>query len=182
MNVSRCIRKGLQSVACTPGLEPLVNNKSRRALVHPGYRGITTTLVFSKRYISSSSGIVGKQATSNRCISQLVGGRFSRMRCAATEEGVAGSEASNKQAWRLIMYSKPGCCLCDGLKEKLSTLPNVDLEIRNILMNPEWENAYQYEIPVLAHVREDGTEETIPRLSPRLSAEQMHKKLGAVLS
>lgn len=31
-------------------------------------------------------------------------------------------------------------------------------QIRDITTNPEWERAYQYEIPVLARVRLDGTE------------------------
>uniref|UniRef100_I1JZ83 Glutaredoxin-like protein n=1 Tax=Glycine max TaxID=3847 RepID=I1JZ83_SOYBN len=68
---------------------------------------------------------------------------------------------------KLVLYSKPGCCLCDGLKEKLQaaflllgtdSLHGVDLQIRDITTNPEWENAYQYEIPVLAKVLSDGTE------------------------
>ncbi|KAH7861074.1 hypothetical protein Vadar_021341 [Vaccinium darrowii] len=71
---------------------------------------------------------------------------------------------------KLILYSKPGCCLCDGLKEKLhaafslsapDSLHDVDLQIRDITTNPEWERAYQYEIPVLARVRLDGTEQGI---------------------
>jgi hypothetical protein len=31
-------------------------------------------------------------------------------------------------------------------------------QIRDITTNPEWEKAYQYEIPVLAKVLSDGTE------------------------
>jgi len=31
-------------------------------------------------------------------------------------------------------------------------------QIRDITSNPEWERAYQYEIPVLAKVLSDGTE------------------------
>lgn len=31
-------------------------------------------------------------------------------------------------------------------------------QVRDITTNPEWERAYQYEIPVLARVRSDGTE------------------------
>ncbi|RZC94558.1 hypothetical protein C5167_026287 [Papaver somniferum] len=91
---------------------------------------------------------------------------------------------------KLILYSKPGCCLCDGLKEKLQaafilsgpdSLHDVQLQVRDITTNPQWENAYQYEIPVLARVRFDGTEETLPRLSPRLGVELVQKKLAALL-
>ncbi|KAL2657905.1 hypothetical protein AAZV13_04G207200 [Glycine max] len=74
---------------------------------------------------------------------------------------------------KLVLYSKPGCCLCDGLKEKLQaaflllgtdSLHGVDLQIRDITTNPEWENAYQYEIPVLAKVLSDGTEYHLTRI------------------
>lgn len=94
---------------------------------------------------------------------------------------------------KLILYSKPGCCLCDGLKEKLNaafslasspllSLHDVDLEVRDITTNPDWENAYQYEIPVLAKLRFDGSEERLPRLSPRLSVEMIQKKVADALS
>eukprot|EP00250_Pteridium_aquilinum_P011303 c19978_g1_i1 orf=85-582(+) len=92
---------------------------------------------------------------------------------------------------KLILYSKPGCCLCDNLKEKLQaaillggqdSLSDVQLEMKDITTNTKWEVAYQYEIPVLACVNEDGSETVLPRLSPRLSIELIHKKLSAALS
>ncbi|KAK9162208.1 hypothetical protein Syun_003110 [Stephania yunnanensis] len=91
---------------------------------------------------------------------------------------------------KLVLYSKPGCCLCDGLKEKLQSafalqglnaLNDVQLQIRDISTNPDWERAYQYEIPVLAKVLSDGTEEILPRLSPRLGVELIQKKIAAAL-
>ncbi|CAJ2644208.1 unnamed protein product [Trifolium pratense] len=98
--------------------------------------------------------------------------------------------SSTPSSRKLILYSKPGCCLCDGLKEKLQSafllsgphsLSDVDLHIRDITTNPEWEKAYQYEIPVLAKVLSDGTEEILPRLSPRLGVELLQKKIAAAL-
>ncbi|KAL6522195.1 hypothetical protein OROMI_032072 [Orobanche minor] len=98
------------------------------------------------------------------------------------------SSSSASTPRKLILYSKPGCCLCDGLKEKLDAAfslsdPNcpgdVRLEIRDITSNHEWERLYQYEIPVLARVREDGTEEMLPRLSPRLGIELVRNKIAA---
>ncbi|XP_073123227.1 uncharacterized protein [Henckelia pumila] len=103
-----------------------------------------------------------------------------------TASGLSASEPR-----KLILYSKPGCCLCDGLKEKLDaafclsgphSINNVQLQIRDITSNPEWEKLYQYEIPVLARVREDGTEEVLPRLSPRLGVELVQKKIAAAFS
>ncbi|XP_008777432.1 uncharacterized protein LOC103697371 [Phoenix dactylifera] len=86
---------------------------------------------------------------------------------------------------RLVLYTKPGCCLCDGLKEKLHAALSLDgpssihLQVRDITVNPEWERLYQYEIPVLAKIHLDGTEETLPRLSPRLGVELIQKKIAA---
>ncbi|KAK6115575.1 hypothetical protein DH2020_007844 [Rehmannia glutinosa] len=102
----------------------------------------------------------------------------------------SASFSSSSTPRKLILYTKPGCCLCDGLKEKLEAafslsapnyLGDVQLEIRNITSNPEWERLYQYEIPVLARVREDGTEEALPRLSPRLGVELVQKRIAAAL-
>ncbi|OUL30931.1 glutaredoxin family protein [Nostoc sp. 106C] len=52
---------------------------------------------------------------------------------------------------RLILYSKPGCHLCEGLQEKLEKIQNVafELEIRDITTREDWFLAYQYEVPVL---------------------------------
>ncbi|KAF8779924.1 hypothetical protein HU200_002194 [Digitaria exilis] len=104
----------------------------------------------------------------------------SRALCAAAAAG----EGSTR---RLVLYTKPGCCLCDGLKEKLHaasllagtpySLASLELQERDITTNPEWERLYQYEIPVLAKVLPDGTEEILPRLSPRLSVELVQKKI-----
>ncbi|KAM0948839.1 putative glutaredoxin, Thioredoxin-like superfamily [Dioscorea sansibarensis] len=102
----------------------------------------------------------------------------------------ASGEPNPLKHSHLVLYTKPGCCLCEGLKEKLQvalslTGPNplrsVNLQIRDISGNPEWERLYQYEIPVLARVLPDGTEETLPRLSPRLGVELIQKKIAAAL-
>lgn len=66
----------------------------------------------------------------------------------------------------LIMYSKPGCHLCEGLQEKIETLP-IQLEIRDITTNEAWFQKYQYEIPVLCAPQEGAPEQPLPRLSPR---------------
>ncbi|XP_062149528.1 uncharacterized protein LOC133858072 isoform X1 [Alnus glutinosa] len=86
---------------------------------------------------------------------------------AASSSFSSSSPSSSAPLRKLVLYSKPGCCLCDGLKEKLQaaflvsapdSLHDIDLQIRDITSNPEWERAYQYEIPVLAKVLSDGTE------------------------
>ena len=47
---------------------------------------------------------------------------------------------------QLILYSKPGCHLCEGLAEKLDQVTSVyiELEIRDITTQAAWFEAYQY--------------------------------------
>lgn len=86
----------------------------------------------------------------------------------------------------LILYSKPGCHLCEGLQEKLSqvSLLQFELEIRDITTNDSWWQLYQYEVPVLAQKldsSENVTEKTLPRLSPRASVKQLEQLLQKYL-
>ena len=79
---------------------------------------------------------------------------------------------------RLILYSKVGCHLCEGLQEKLEQITELDiqLEIREITTNPDWFDRYQYEIPVL-YLQVDGVEQLIPRFSPRAGVSQVQQIL-----
>ncbi len=83
---------------------------------------------------------------------------------------------------QLILYSKPGCHLCEGLLEKLQKItdPELTIEIRDINTNENWFNLYQYEIPVLCQQIE-GTEQPLPRLSPRASVRQVQQMLDQKL-
>ena len=79
---------------------------------------------------------------------------------------------------QLILYSKPGCHLCQGLQEKLEQVRNIqfELEIRDINTRADWFEAYQYEIPVLCQKMPDG-EKTLPRLSPRATVAKLEQIL-----
>lgn len=104
----------------------------------------------------------------------------------------------------LILYSKPGCHLCEGLQEKLAQIQNLDLmlDVRDITTRDDWFQAYQYEIPVLMLARVEGEGETeeegraeeageamqnsklhssslipLPRPSPRATVQQLEKML-----
>ena len=78
----------------------------------------------------------------------------------------------------LILYSKPGCHLCEGLLEKLQQVKNVQfqLEIRDITTRDDWFETYQFEIPVLSKLESDQ-EIILPRLSPRSNVLQLEKLL-----
>ncbi|MGF1541319.1 MAG: glutaredoxin family protein [Pleurocapsa sp.] len=78
----------------------------------------------------------------------------------------------------LILYSKPGCHLCEGLQEKLAAVQSIDfnLEIRDISTREDWFAAYQYEIPVLCQ-KLATREKPLPRLSPRASVAKLEQML-----
>jgi glutaredoxin len=84
---------------------------------------------------------------------------------------------------RLILYSKPGCHLCEGLQEKLQQLQslNFELAVRDITTHGDWFQAYQYEVPVLCRDAA-GKEEQLPRPSPRASVRQLEQMLQTYLS
>lgn len=82
----------------------------------------------------------------------------------------------------LILYSKPGCHLCEGLAAKLTQLPLARLEVRDIATEPAWWQRYQYEIPVLYWLDGAGQEQPIPRISPRASVAQVQAHLEACWS
>jgi hypothetical protein len=56
---------------------------------------------------------------------------------------------------QLILYSKPGCHLCEGLQEKLEKIiemgsfESLGLEVRDITTREDWFQMYQYEVPVV---------------------------------
>ncbi|OCR01076.1 glutaredoxin [Oscillatoriales cyanobacterium USR001] len=94
---------------------------------------------------------------------------------------------------RLILYSKPGCHLCEGLQEKLAQIQNIkfQLEVRDITTREDWFQAYQYEIPLLFRVQVGGinnsgeaianSEELLPRLSPRCTVAKLEQMLQKYL-
>lgn len=86
---------------------------------------------------------------------------------------------------RLILYSKPGCHLCEGLQEKLEQIQTLDfqLEVRDITTREDWFQAYQYEVPVLLRVRpqRNDVEEQLPRPSPRANVQQLEQMLQKYL-
>lgn len=82
----------------------------------------------------------------------------------------------------LILYSKPGCHLCEGLQEKLEMVNlssdlRLTIELRDITTNDRWFAAFQYEIPVLRWLVDGESELPIPRPSPRCSVVQLEQHL-----
>jgi glutaredoxin len=82
----------------------------------------------------------------------------------------------------IVLYTKPGCGLCDEARETLDALlaerrstgqATAPIEERDILTNPDWERAFAFEIPVV----EVGDRRLILAISParlrRLLAEAL---------
>ena len=84
----------------------------------------------------------------------------------------------------LVLYSRRGCCLCEGLEERLRQLDLValDLELQVIdidaaAVSPALKSRYDFEVPVLALADQE-----LPRVSPRLAGEGLFNWLQRRLS
>ncbi len=88
---------------------------------------------------------------------------------------------------KFVLYSKPGCHLCEGLEEKLVVAAHLpfELEVRDITTRDDWFQRYQYEIPVLCQVvvSADGAQEIpLPRLSPRAPQAKVEQLIQTYLA
>ncbi len=93
----------------------------------------------------------------------------------------------------LILYSRVGCCLCEGLEERLRSIPlnelkpSLDLHVIDIdgIETPqEIRDRYSFEVPVMALGGSGlGGDQPLelPRVSPRLAGNGLHQWLQKVL-
>jgi hypothetical protein len=73
----------------------------------------------------------------------------------------------------LVLFARQGCCLCEGLAEKLMALePAPALRVIDIDQDPELQARYGLEVPVLAVVDPAGVQ-PLPRVPPRLMGERL---------
>ena len=71
----------------------------------------------------------------------------------------------------LVLITRQGCCLCEGLEEKLRQLQQ-PLQCLDVDQDPVLLQRYGLEVPVLLW-REGGAERELPRVSPRLAGPQL---------
>ncbi len=71
----------------------------------------------------------------------------------------------------LLLLTRQGCCLCEGLEEKLHRLA-LPFEQRDVDADPALQARYGLEVPVLLM-----GERELPRVSPRLSPEALRRWL-----
>ena len=84
---------------------------------------------------------------------------------------------------KLVLFSRQGCCLCEGLEKRLTALNLAGLGINLQVVDidghdvpPELKARYDLEVPVLVA---KGRE--LPRVSPRLAGEGLFNWLHKVL-
>lgn len=82
-------------------------------------------------------------------------------------------------AAELLLYTRRGCCLCEGLEEKLRQLqPPPALTLIDVDSDPQLQARYGLEVPVLLHRTASG-DRPLPRVSPRLGAAALAQWLAA---
>ena len=92
----------------------------------------------------------------------------------------------------LILYSRKGCCLCEGLQDKLlsldleSLVPTIHLRVIDIDSNDVSKidkDRYSMLVPILAFkVPESNELVCLPRLSPRINNKDLLKSLEKSIS
>ena len=91
----------------------------------------------------------------------------------------------------LILYSRDGCCLCEGLEQRLRSLsldqldPPVELRVIDIdaVDTPKYlQTRYDMQVPVILLGKNDFQDMVeLPRVSPRLNNEGLFKWLQKIL-
>ena len=71
----------------------------------------------------------------------------------------------------LVLVTREGCCLCQGLEEKLAGLA-VPFQRLDVDSDPALLARFDLEVPVLL-LRDRSQERVLPRVSPRLGAVQL---------
>jgi|694.fasta_scaffold02864_3 hypothetical protein len=76
----------------------------------------------------------------------------------------------------LLLYTRAGCCLCEGLEQRLRALdPPPSLTLVDVDQDPALLARYGLEVPVLALPAAAGGEpRPLPRVSPRLAGARLH--------
>jgi hypothetical protein len=80
---------------------------------------------------------------------------------------------------RLVLFTRRGCCLCEGLEERLralALLPGVTLPALDpvdVDGEPRLQARYGLEVPVLALRDSGGSLRELPRVPPRLAGGQL---------
>lgn len=84
----------------------------------------------------------------------------------------------------LLLFTRRGCCLCEGLEERLRDLglsaegAAPQLRLVDVDGDPELQQRYGLEVPVLAVRSSTPAWRELPRVPPRLSGERLAQWLA----
>ena len=90
------------------------------------------------------------------------------------------SAAESSEASPLRLYTRQGCCLCEGLRERLEGLePAPRLLPLDVDADPELRARYDLRVPVLAlQDSAEGSWRDLPPVPPRLSGDRLARWLA----
>ena len=82
----------------------------------------------------------------------------------------------------LLLFTRSGCCLCEGLAERLRSLePPVPFTAVDVDSDPALQGRWGLEVPVLARsdaiAGTDPDARPLPRVPPRLEGERLRQWL-----
>lgn len=81
----------------------------------------------------------------------------------------------------LLLFTRSGCCLCEGLEERLRALePSVSFTAVDVDLDPVLQARWGLEVPVLARIEgtdHPGAARPLPRVPPRLEGERLRQWL-----
>jgi hypothetical protein len=85
---------------------------------------------------------------------------------------MAGFGMADLATPQLLLFTRQGCCLCDGLEEKLAALvPAPAITRIDVDRDPALQARYGLEVPVLAVAKGSAEWQELPRVPPRLSGD-----------
>jgi hypothetical protein len=80
----------------------------------------------------------------------------------------------------LLLFTRSGCCLCEGLEERLRALePSVPFTAVDVDSDPVLQARWGLEVPVLARIEgtDPGAARPLARVPPRLEGERLRQWL-----
>ncbi|MEN9879324.1 MAG: hypothetical protein RLZZ158_2363 [Cyanobacteriota bacterium] len=84
---------------------------------------------------------------------------------------------------KLLLLTRQGCCLCEGLAERLAGLdPAPQVQLVEVDADPALQRRYGLEVPVLMLPMPNGQPQELPRVPPRLAGAQLAEWLQRQIS
>lgn len=150
---------------------------------------------------SRSLATASSSSTSLSDSSARRGCRFAKLSRRASTAPRASNESSTPPTRQLIVYTKPGCCLCDGLSAKLETvlerardgetsartgatwdsLRDFTLEHRDVSTRDSWAQEYAGSVPRVFFTDGASVEIEFPRPTPKTPPERIGDDLDALV-